>query len=95
MTRDEFLEYIKENYRCDGNLDFELIEAEHSDVDGDFIYENKLYVIGKYNYALALKDKSGNDATLRFSIYGTALKQNITPNDYELSNYDNFDYIIK
>ena len=73
MTRQNFLDHIKKTYLTDERIGDVLNELEHSDADGDFIFENELLVIGKYFYSLDLKKPYGISEKLDFWIYGAAI----------------------
>lgn len=94
MTRQNFLDHIKTTYLTDERIGDVLNELEHSDADGDFIFENELLVIGKYFYILDLKKPNGISEKLNFCIYGVGIKCNVTAFDYELETYENFEYVI-
>ena len=94
MNRTDFIRHIETNYCCGGDFENILDEIEHSDADGDFIFENDSIVIGKYFYNFGLRNLTGAENTLHFCIYGIGEKENITPDDYELKTYENFVYVL-
>lgn len=45
-------------------------------------------------YNFGLNNLTGAENTLHFCIYGIGEKENITPDDYELKTYENFEYVL-
>lgn len=94
MNRTDFIRLIETNYFCSGDFENILDEIEHSEADGDFIFENDSIVIGKYFYNFEIKNLIGAENTLHFYIYGIGQKENVTPDDYELKTYENYEYVL-
>ena len=98
MTFGEFVSELKNrypNYVGINHVDYDVMDAERNEGDGDFIYETDRLVIGRYIHTLKLfKPGSDEYETVDFCAYGLGYKFYETPEDYELTEYNNFEYLF-
>ena len=98
MKFDEFVTEVQNKYPGYvgiDHIDLDIDEAMHIEGDGDVIYENNDYVVGKYVHALRLY-KLGSDEpeTVKFCVYGIGSKLYTDLDDYALSDYICFDFLL-
>ncbi len=98
MNFDNFVKELQKRYPdCIGinNVGYDVREAERCEGDGDFILETNSFVIGKYIHTLKLFRPGSDDyETVKFCAYGIGTKHYETIDDYELTDYNNFEYIF-
>lgn len=98
MTFGEFVSELKNrypNYVGINHVDYDVMDAERNEGDGDFIYETDSIVIGKFVHTLKLFRPGSDDCeTVDFCAYGLGYKFYETPDDYELTEYNNFEYLF-
>ncbi len=103
MKPEEFKTYIKfwicENtiddaiFKTDYFTDSCIEEAGKEEADGDFVFENELFAVGKFYHSIKLNcdiTKSADVKTINYIVFGIGYKDD----EGELIDYDEFDYMI-